>query len=98
MIAHLQNPNMKKRHWDILEKAMGRNLTDDHVTLKNLTEETGVQNYADLIAEVSAQASSESSLEALLKKVEDSWKDIEFMVIPHKVRTYMYTFRTLIKQ
>ncbi len=68
---------------------MNRNLTDEHVTLKSLVEETGMQNYAELIQEVSAQASSEFSLEALLKKVEDSWKDIEFMVLSHKVSKYL---------
>ena len=68
MISNLQNPNLKRRHWDVLEKAMNRSLTDESVTLKNLNE-SGVQNFAELIQEMSAQASSEFSLEALLKKV-----------------------------
>jgi hypothetical protein len=60
---------LKRRHWDILEAALNRNLTDEDVTLKSLIEETGIENYAELIQDVSSQASAEFSLEALLKKV-----------------------------
>ena len=63
--------------------ALKRSLTDDSVTLRILNE-SGIQNFAELIQETSAQASSEFSLEALLKKVEDSWKPVEFVVLPHK--------------
>lgn len=34
--------------------------------------------------ELSGQASSEASLEIMLKKVEESWETLEFIVIPHK--------------
>jgi dynein heavy chain len=40
--------------------------------------------FGEQLQEVSGQASSEASLEAILKKVEDSWKSTELMVLPHK--------------
>jgi dynein heavy chain len=82
-IANLHNPNIRPRHWEVMKKAMGINLTDENITLKELLD-LGIENYVELIQETSAQASSEFSLEALLKKVEDSWQDVEFIVIPHK--------------
>ncbi len=39
---------------------------------------------AEDIQEIAGMASSEASLEGLLKKVEDSWKSTEFIVIPYK--------------
>lgn len=83
IITNLHNPNLKRRHWDVLEKACNKTLTGDEVTLKSLIDD-GIESFEELIQEVSAQASAEFSLEALLKKVEDSWKEIEFIVIPHK--------------
>ncbi|ODM98966.1 Dynein heavy chain 6, axonemal [Orchesella cincta] len=82
-IGFLHNPTMKDRHWNALNKALGVNLTDENVTLKQLFD-IGVQGFTELIQEVSSQASSEYSLEALLKKVEDSWADVEFIVLPYK--------------
>jgi len=69
---------------------MNMNMTEANVTLKGLNE-AGIENFTEFIQEVSAQASSEFSLEALLKKVEDSWKEVEFVVIPHKVVSTRYS-------
>lgn len=53
------------------------------VTLEML-ENLNVFGYANELMEVSGQASSEAALEQLLKKVEESWKTLEFMVINHR--------------
>jgi hypothetical protein len=51
-----------------MEKKMGMSLTDPNTTLKQLIDQ-GIENFADYIQDMSGQASSEFSLEALLKKV-----------------------------
>lgn len=88
-IGFLHNPTLKDRHWKVLNKNLGVNLTDGNLTLKELLELNVVDN-TDMIQEVSSQASSESSLEALLKKVEDSWNDVEFIVLPYKDQRDVY--------
>lgn len=82
-IANLHNPNIRQRHWNVMEAKMGITLTDPTTTLLQLTDQ-GIADFAEFIQEMSAQASSEFSLEALLKKVEDSWQDVEFIVLSHK--------------
>lgn len=88
-IGCLHNPTLKDRHWKNLTKALGVNLTDENVTLKQLLD-LNVIDATDMIQEVSSQASSEYSLEALLKKVEESWNDVEFVVLPYKDQREVY--------
>lgn len=60
-----------------------------------LLEELKVFNYPDEIMDISGQASSEYSLELLLKKVEDTWNDLEYIVLPHKDAKDVYILGTL---
>lgn len=53
------------------------------MTLGKLIELNAFE-HAERIQEISGQASSEASLESILKKVEDSWKSLDFVVLPHK--------------
>ncbi|THD19232.1 Dynein heavy chain 1 axonemal [Fasciola hepatica] len=84
-IMDLRNPTLKPRHWQQLEELIGFKLDDleEPLSLGLLTNLNAFQHTA-AIQDVSGQASSEASLEALLKKVEDSWKSTEFTVIPYK--------------
>lgn len=84
MIGDLRNPTLKPRHWEVIEEIIGCHFTpDDPMTLGKLVELEAFQ-HTEAIQEVSGRASSEASLEAILKKVEDSWKNTEFVVLPHK--------------
>ena len=84
VIADMRNPALKPRHWDQIETIVGKKLiTDDPLTLTKLTE-LGVFEHGEQLQEVSGQASSEASLEALLKKVEEAWKNVEYVVLPHR--------------
>lgn len=84
VITDLRNPALKRRHWDRIEEIVGHKFeADEPVTLKALTELKAF-DFAEEIQEVSGQASSEASLETMLKKVEDSWKTTEFIILPHR--------------
>jgi len=49
-----------------------------------MLEKLGAFKYGSEIIDVSMQASSEATLEAILKKVEDSWKAVDLIVLPYK--------------
>jgi dynein heavy chain len=84
VIVDMRNPALKQRHWDQIETIVGEKIiVDEPLTLTRLTE-LGVFEHSEEIQEVSGQASSEASLEALLKKVEEAWKNAEYVVLPHR--------------
>lgn len=69
MITTLRNPNLKPRHWLLVEKVLSTKFTaEEYITLK-LLEELDVLKYQAELQEISGQASSEAGLEALLLKV-----------------------------
>ncbi|TSN95723.1 Dynein heavy chain 6, axonemal [Bagarius yarrelli] len=83
VIIDLLNPCLKERHWIMLENIVGVNLLESSLTLDTLRE-LDVFNYATEIVEISGQASGEAALETVVKKVEDSWKTTEFVVLLHR--------------
>ena len=83
-ITDLRNPSLKKRHWDVIYDVIGFVPTpEDPLNLGKLID-INAFTYAERIQEISGQASSEASLEGILKKVEESWRSVDFVVIPHK--------------
>ena len=60
---------MKQRHWDSIEAVLSHTFTDESPITLGLLNELDAFEYAEEIQEVSSQASSESSLEGILKKV-----------------------------
>ena len=90
VITDLRNPTLKQRHWENLEQIIDHKFTpEDPMTLGKLVEIDAFQ-HAEAIQEISSQASSENSLEAILKKVEDSWKTVDFVVLPYKDQKDVY--------
>ncbi|KAG9259763.1 dynein heavy chain 6, axonemal, partial [Astyanax mexicanus] len=83
VISVLRNPCLKAHHWDTLESIVGCSLLKQPLTLSVL-QELNIFTYSHEIQQVSDQASGEAALEAVLKKVEDSWKTTEFVVLPHR--------------
>ena len=47
-------------------------------------EEIDAFRHTETIQEISGKASSEASLETILRKVEEAWKTLEFPVLPYK--------------
>lgn len=69
VITDLRNPSLRKRHWDVIYQVIGFTaVPEDPLTLGKLVEIDAFQ-YAERIQEISGQASSEASLELILKKV-----------------------------
>ncbi|XP_049961962.1 dynein axonemal heavy chain 6-like [Schistocerca serialis cubense] len=84
VVTYLRNPSLKPRHWLQIEGVLKYKFpTEEPITLR-LLECIGVFTFPDELQEISGQASSESGLESLLQKVEDAWKTIEFVVLPHR--------------
>uniref|UniRef100_A0A8D0GTF0 Dynein axonemal heavy chain 6 n=1 Tax=Sphenodon punctatus TaxID=8508 RepID=A0A8D0GTF0_SPHPU len=85
VITDLRNPFLKPRHWSVLEQTVNATLLDmeNPLTLARLIELKAFE-FAQEIQDISGQASGEASLETILKKVEDSWKTTEFVVLPHR--------------
>ena len=73
VITDLRNPSLKQRHWNLIEDIISHKFDPEiPITLQLLTE-LKVFDKAEAIQEVSGQASSEASLEAILKKVRRYW-------------------------
>lgn len=69
MITDLRNPSLKQRHWNLIEDIINHKFDPEvPITLQQLTD-LKVFDKAEAIQEVSGQASSEASLESILKKV-----------------------------
>lgn len=84
IIKILRNSNLKDYHWIKIEQILGTKFpTNQYLTLIML-EKLGAFKYGSEIIDVSMQASSEATLEAMLKKVEDSWKIVDLIVLPYK--------------
>lgn len=84
IITLLRNPDLKNHHWVKIEHILGTKFPANQVlTLKKL-EELGAFKNGTEITEVSGQASSEATLESILKRIEDSWKRLELIVLPYK--------------
>uniref|UniRef100_A0A8D2JQJ9 Dynein axonemal heavy chain 6 n=1 Tax=Sciurus vulgaris TaxID=55149 RepID=A0A8D2JQJ9_SCIVU len=85
VIIDLRNPTLKPRHWAAIEQTVDASLVDTEIplTLERLSE-LHVFDFGQQIQDISGQASGEASLEIILKKVEDSWKTTEFIILPHR--------------
>ncbi|XP_064233934.1 dynein axonemal heavy chain 6 isoform X11 [Aotus nancymaae] len=85
VIIDLRNPALKPRHWAAIEQTVDATLVDTEIplTLERLSE-LHVFDFGQEIRDISGQASGEAALEAILKKVEDSWKTTEFVILPHR--------------
>ncbi|XP_005385504.1 PREDICTED: dynein heavy chain 6, axonemal [Chinchilla lanigera] len=83
VIMDLRNPTLKPRHWAAIEHTIDASLVDSEIplTLERLSE-LHVFEYGQEIQDISGQASGEAALETILKRVEDSWKTTEFVILP----------------
>ena len=80
----MSNPCLKKRHWEEITAVLEHEFTSEEpISLRKL-EEIEAFEKTEEIEEISGKASSEASLEAILKKVEESWKACEFTVLQYK--------------
>ncbi|XP_060520964.1 dynein axonemal heavy chain 6 [Cylas formicarius] len=95
VITYLRNPAMKPRHWIKVENILNCKFKPEEIITLEMLEQLNVFSFHQELMEISAQASSEASLEALLRRVEDSWKYLEYIVIPHKEAKDVYILGSL---
>ncbi|GFS25719.1 dynein heavy chain 6, axonemal [Elysia marginata] len=85
VITDLRNPHLKKRHWDLIQDALNYKFERGGATLTlGLMVDIKVFDKAEAMQEISGMASSQAALEAILKKVVDAWKTVEFPTVPYK--------------
>lgn len=69
VITDLRNPTLKQRHWDVIEDVLNCHFSpEEPLTLGRLVHINAFR-HAERLQEISGQASSEASLEGILKKV-----------------------------
>ena len=71
VIQDLRNPSLKPRHWTKIEEILEHKFDPDETKSLKLLSDLKAFDFAEAIQEVSGQASSEASLEGILKKVRD---------------------------
>ena len=69
VVIDLCNPTLKQRHWNLIEEIVQHKFDPEVPLTLQLLEELKAFDHAEAIQEVSGQASSEASLESILKKV-----------------------------
>ena len=69
VITNLRNPSLKQRHWDTIENILEYTFTKEEPLTLGLLTNLDAFAHTEQIEEVAGQASSESALETLLKKV-----------------------------
>jgi len=84
IITMLRNPDLKNHHWGKIEQILGTKFPPNQPLTLNMLDKLGAFDHSSQIMEVSGQASSEATLESILKKVEDSWKGLYLNVLPYK--------------
>ena len=70
MLGDLHNPSIKPRHWSLIEEVIQHKFDSDEPLTLTLMQDLQIFDYAEAIQEISGQASSEASLESILKKVQ----------------------------
>ena len=83
IIVALKNPNVKQRHFDLINKCKDPPFAIDdklQVSLSDLRRQ-GIMDYVDELTEISETASKEKQLEGQLNKMKDEWKTIKLSFV-----------------
>lgn len=68
----MRNPHLKKRHWELIQEALGYKFSPEEPLTLGLLVEINAFRKAEAMQEISGMASSQAALEAILKKVSRS--------------------------
>ncbi|XP_071833092.1 dynein axonemal heavy chain 6-like isoform X4 [Apostichopus japonicus] len=89
VLVALRNPALRPRHWQEIQKLIGRHIVrDKNFTLGKFLE-LQLFHFKDNINDISTQASNEATLEVMLNKVIDLWQTTDFRLKPHSGRDFM---------
>ncbi|XP_077196785.1 dynein axonemal heavy chain 14 isoform X2 [Paroedura picta] len=87
VIISLRNPCLQPRHWEIIQSIVEESVCwDKKITLDKILELNMLQ-YRREINEVSARATSEVTLEVMLKKIIGLWYKTDFHLSPYHSET-----------
>ena len=84
VLGYLRNPDLKDRHWKKIEAILNYTFVPDVKKTWTHMEELGAFLKPNELMEIAAAASSEASLENMLKKVIDTWENLKFIIVPYK--------------
>ncbi|KAK3576323.1 hypothetical protein CHS0354_039732 [Potamilus streckersoni] len=90
VITSLSNPSLRQRHWEQIERLIGKPIgKDKSFTLGNLLE-MNIFKHKEKIQDISTTASNEATLEVMLQKIIDIWQNTDFRLVAHSGRdTYI---------
>lgn len=84
VLGYLRNPDLRERHWEKIEACLNYRFKPDEKKTLSRMEELGAFLKPNELMEVAAAASSEASLEHMLRKVVDTWENLKFIILPHR--------------
>ncbi|KAJ3091962.1 Dynein heavy chain 2, axonemal [Quaeritorhiza haematococci] len=95
LLLDLKNPAMRDRHWNQLMEETGKSFDfkAPTFTLEKIFD-LGLDQYSESIANLSAAASKELSIEQGLTTIETAWKELELDIVPHKEDKGYYKLRS----
>lgn len=84
LMMELKNEALRERHWQSLMQKTGQyfDMSPDKFTLDNMFA-MEISRYTDIVEEVIAAAVKELSIEKGVKEIQEVWKHMNFIVIPH---------------
>ncbi|WAR20146.1 DYH6-like protein, partial [Mya arenaria] len=86
VITSLRNQFLRPRHWQQIERLIGKTIgKDKSFTLGSLLE-MNIFKHKEKIQDISTTASNEATLENMLQKIVDIWKNTDFRYLAHPGR------------
>ncbi len=85
LVQDLHHPAMRDRHWRLLMQTTGKHFVmDDRFALGDLLA-LELHNYVDACSEIVDRAQKELNIEKQLKKIEDTWANLNLGFKPYQV-------------
>jgi dynein heavy chain len=86
----LRKEGMQERHWDQLTAKVGFDVRPcEGFTLTTLVDK-GVMNHTEIAEEVGERAAKEHHIEVSLKKMQEGWEGLDFVLPRFKTTTTSY--------
>lgn len=84
LMVELKNEALRERHWKQLMEKTGKvfDMSPDRFTLENMFS-MEIHKYTDIVEETIAAAVRELSIEKGVKEIQETWKHMSFIAIPH---------------
>lgn len=95
LLIDLKNPAMRSRHWNKLMEEIGKSFepASNNFTLEKILD-LGLDQYAESITILSADATKELSIESGLIEIENAWKDQLLEIVPYKEERSYFKLRS----